>query len=294
MRFTDWRQLGNGALVGHRSGCRDQAPIDCPYCCVALVARSSKGKAGGQGGRNGGGGSRRSYARDNRGRFASTGATARGGRLATASGNKRATQTTRIAGGGKGVISANRKPSAKPIAVAPSTGANNIRRLSKSDTGHPRALRANAVRTYKPRTPEGRAAKIVRRIQSVAGESDASLKGRVRKVLDEHDKLTHKINNRHARDMADRTRTDVRGRIAGIHGRNSLGFMNRGARDIIQARAARATAAAARGSKPAARAQEIYANQLAFTGSGKAAKGSNNIQPGRGNTRPPKPRRRRK
>ena len=34
----------------------------------------------------------RRYARDNRGRFSSTGATARGGRLATASGNKRATQ----------------------------------------------------------------------------------------------------------------------------------------------------------------------------------------------------------
>lgn len=41
----------------------------------------------------------RRYARDNRGRFSSTGATARGGRLATASGNKRATQTKAIAAG---------------------------------------------------------------------------------------------------------------------------------------------------------------------------------------------------
>lgn len=39
----------------------------------------------------------RRYARDNRGRFSSTGATARGGRLATASGKKRATQTKAIA-----------------------------------------------------------------------------------------------------------------------------------------------------------------------------------------------------
>jgi len=38
----------------------------------------------------------RRYARDNRGRFSSTGATARGGRLATASGNKRATQTSKL------------------------------------------------------------------------------------------------------------------------------------------------------------------------------------------------------
>ena len=41
----------------------------------------------------------RRYVRDNRGRFATTGATARGGRLATASGNKRATQTTELSGG---------------------------------------------------------------------------------------------------------------------------------------------------------------------------------------------------
>jgi len=41
----------------------------------------------------------RKYSRDNRGRFASsgTGATARGGRLRTATGNKRATQTSRMA-----------------------------------------------------------------------------------------------------------------------------------------------------------------------------------------------------
>ena len=41
----------------------------------------------------------RRYVRDNRGRFATVGATARGGRLATASGNKRATQTTELSGG---------------------------------------------------------------------------------------------------------------------------------------------------------------------------------------------------
>jgi hypothetical protein len=38
----------------------------------------------------------RRYARDNSGRFSSTGATARGGRLATASGKKRATQTSKL------------------------------------------------------------------------------------------------------------------------------------------------------------------------------------------------------
>jgi hypothetical protein len=50
----------------------------------------------------GGGGKQRKYTRDNNGRFASTGtgATARGGRLKTASGNKRKTQTIK-AGGAK-------------------------------------------------------------------------------------------------------------------------------------------------------------------------------------------------
>ena len=48
-----------------------------------------------------GGRSGRKYVRDNRGRFATTGATARGGRLKTASGKKRATQTVKAKTGGK-------------------------------------------------------------------------------------------------------------------------------------------------------------------------------------------------
>ena len=80
----------------------------------------------------------RKYSRDNRGRFASGGggATARGGRLRTAAGNKRATQTMKAAGGGgDGVIrgraartvageSVMRKlPKAAPKAVATAKGA---------------------------------------------------------------------------------------------------------------------------------------------------------------------------
>jgi hypothetical protein len=70
----------------------------------------------------------RRYARDARGRFASTGATARGGRIAKASG-KRATVTAKAKGGGKGTIAKPKglnpgalkpKPIAKtaPVAVA--------------------------------------------------------------------------------------------------------------------------------------------------------------------------------
>ena len=55
----------------------------------------------------------RRYTRDNRGRFASTGsgATARGGRLKTAAGNKRATQTMKAQGvGGAGVMKGKPRP----------------------------------------------------------------------------------------------------------------------------------------------------------------------------------------
>ena len=63
----------------------------------------------------------RRYVRDNRGRFATTGATARGGRLATASGNKRATVTGSIDGAvPAGTIRPGRR-SAKPEVAAPPT-----------------------------------------------------------------------------------------------------------------------------------------------------------------------------
>lgn len=63
----------------------------------------------------------RRYVRDNRGRFASVGATARGGRLRTAAGNKRKTQTMRSNAAPKSTVAKPKglKPnSIKPKAVA--------------------------------------------------------------------------------------------------------------------------------------------------------------------------------
>lgn len=60
----------------------------------------------------------RRYTRDNRGRFSSVGATARGGRLRTASGNKRATQTEKLAGG-KPAGTVGRARTGKPKAMKP-------------------------------------------------------------------------------------------------------------------------------------------------------------------------------
>lgn len=68
----------------------------------------------------------RRYVRDNRGRFASTGATARGGRLRTEAGNKRATQTMQATGGRAGVIS---KPRALKADVNAKVKAETNQRL---------------------------------------------------------------------------------------------------------------------------------------------------------------------
>lgn len=81
------------------------------------MAKGGKGRKGG----GGGGGKTRKYSRDNNGRFASTGtgATARGGRLLTAKGNKRKTQTM-TATGQKGVL-------AKPKGLKPNSLAANVK-----------------------------------------------------------------------------------------------------------------------------------------------------------------------
>ena len=83
----------------------------------------------------------RRYARDNSGRFVSagTGATARGGRLKTAAGNKRAMQTAKVSGGSqagtmKGKVkrdpgAANKAERIKPAAAKPAAGSLAANRI---------------------------------------------------------------------------------------------------------------------------------------------------------------------
>ena len=81
----------------------------------------------------------RKYSRDNRGRFASSGsgATARGGRLRTASGNKRKTETMKAAGAApKGTV-------AKPAGLKP--GAIKPKRASIGSIGAKLAARDKAT-----------------------------------------------------------------------------------------------------------------------------------------------------
>ena len=95
------------------------------------MAKGGKGRKGGGGGA---GPKQRKYERDNNGRFASTGsggATARGGRLATAKGNKRKTQTI-TAAGQKGVLA---KPKGlKPGAIKPKAAAKPATLSTKAKT----------------------------------------------------------------------------------------------------------------------------------------------------------------
>ncbi len=96
----------------------------------------------------------RRYARDNRGRFASsgTGATARGGRLKTASANKRATQTMRAAGAG-GVIKgraartvAGEKVMAKMAKRAPGASTPRLKRTGETMKSEKRISPDGAIR----------------------------------------------------------------------------------------------------------------------------------------------------
>ena len=82
----------------------------------------------------------RRYTRDNRGRFASSGAgaTARGGRLRTAGGNKRATQTMKAKGKPGGTV---RKPKGlKPGAIKPKAKASGVEAIPRGDLKRYRML----------------------------------------------------------------------------------------------------------------------------------------------------------
>lgn len=91
----------------------------------------------------------RRYARDNRGRFASVGATARGGRLRTESGNTRQTQTRQIrSGGASGTV-------AKPRGLTPDRNASvklaTNQRLRARAAGMPAATTDAKPKTQKER-----------------------------------------------------------------------------------------------------------------------------------------------
>lgn len=299
----------------------------------------------------------RRYVRDRRGRFASVGATARGGRLTNLKGERYATETKAIAGGAPaGTVKAKPKSSkgaaerayleiragkggkrlsdrkvmeemqrrgflkggdvqgqminiaanarkmagtahpaestrANPILKGGSSAASNIRSLSRGATGAPRALRANAVRAFDPKSPRLRSGQLGRQISREMKDAPPSAKDKLNTAMGRVDAITARMDRIGARDIANRNSPDIGKRIISEVGRNAIS--NRKGVKVIQRRGQRAADAAARGSKPAQRATEIYDNQLAYMGKGKPKAAKSNLRPGPSNTQGP-PKRRRK
>lgn len=214
--------------------------------------------------------------RDARGRFSSTGATARGGRLSTASGKRRATVTAK----------------AKGQAPAGTIG----RRRGKPSTPQPQAR--NSIRRYQPTTLSGWDARDRRQVRQavpaaknkiVSRKAPNPLKERVRGLRAQNDKLIRRLDRRNARDFTNQNKPGLDGRLAKIRLGEATPTMVRGIQSTIGRRAARAASAAARGSQAGKKALGIYVNQLAFTGKGKPKSGRNNLRPGPRNTQgPPK------
>jgi len=122
----------------------------------------------------------RKYARDNKGRFApkGAGATARGGRLKTASGNKRATQTMQASAAPKGTIG---KPKGlKPGAVTAKPQTSSLRQAAterlKIKTATRRKLSTNRESVI-PSTPAGPKTMRAQRVGSTLPKSIARTKG---------------------------------------------------------------------------------------------------------------------
>jgi hypothetical protein len=238
----------------------------------------------------------RRYARDRRGRFSSTGATARGGRLTSMAGKRYATQTRRVAGGAPaGTISKAKrlKPSTAPASNIRPTGglqrikpANAIKR-TRSERRGPLVVKANAIRTFNPKTPGAQLGQLERKVERRIKDFDKEIKSTSKKfkeVKPEIQKAGNRLERMNAQAMQNRFSKNKTDQFLSKVEIGTIG--TRAGQKAIRRRMERASTAAERGSKPAARARQIYANQMAFMGSGKVKAAKSNIRPGPRNTQP--------
>lgn len=244
------------------------------------------------------GGARR-QPRDARGRFSSTGATARGGRIKKASG-KRATVTAKAKGQAPAGTIGRRpgKPSKPPAnGIRPTGTLPRLQPASKivptnrqAQRRAPLGLKANAIRTFNPKTPGLGIGQLDRRMDRRIDDFDKALTKNMKELKDlkpRVDKVSRKIQRMNAQAIQDRFSKNNADRfVAGVE-LNTIG--GRMGAKAIQRRMQRAADAAKKGSKPAARAREIYGNQLAYMGPGKPKAAKNNLRPGPRNKQgPPK------
>ena len=171
--------------------------------------------------------------------------------------------------------------------------AGNAVRPTAGPRRGPLALKANAVRTYQPKTPQGQIDKGVRGMARGASRVSEQMP-KMREAKGKANAMKTRLARLAARDIAGSMRKGLAGEMASLSLRIQGSRLTRAGADVIRRRAARATAAAERGSKPAARAREIYGQQLAFTGTGKPSKAKSGIRPGPRNTKGTPPKRRKR
>jgi len=205
--------------------------------------------------------------------------------LRTASGGKRATQTSRMASASMlGTVAKGGK--GKPAAPKPARPANSVRPSSLKA----RKPAGNAIKPYRPVSNRGKARKIDRKVDRVI-KTASSFNDQIKKAQPKLNKFRSSIERSNARAIVNRrSPSKIDRMIAGIE----LGTIGgRSGTKAIQRRMERAAAAAKRGSKAGIKARSIYGNQLAALGPGKPARGKNSIKPGPRNTKgPPKAKRR--
>lgn len=259
------------------------------------------------------GGKQRTYARDAKGRFASTGGgkkdgALKGGTLAQRSSLRRS-RTKATANPSPQQRGAVTRGSRKLAAAK--AGAQRRISSSRATISKPKGLKARGVGTKAPankitRTPGFKAPRnVVKRYQpKTAGglvekakrvlKRDVSATGKpakeIRKGLK---KLSRRLSRFTAQSLANRLDQGIEGRLARMElSVTDQSLINRGL-GVIRDRSARASAAAARGSKAGARARDIYASQLAGMGPGKPKSDQvNTIKPGPRSTKGPPPKKR--
>lgn len=247
----------------------------------------------------------RTYRRDARGRFASTGyqgqTSGRGARLRSP-GKAASRGSTARAAAPAGTVGRTRRGTGprngiRPTGGVPRTAASAIRPTNRRAAKQPPlGLKANAVRGFNPKTPGLQRGQAERQIDRFIGLSRKEMQGirdKASGIKKRSDALMRKMEQRQARAFAQRNQKGITGEIARSAIQYGGGRLNQAAQRLIQRRMQRAADAAARGSNPARRARSIYANQLAFMGSGKPKAAKNNLRPGPRNTQGP-PKRRRK
>jgi len=251
----------------------------------------------------------RKYSRDRRGRFSSTGATARGGRLTSASGKRYQTKTVKAPASSPVGMLRKRAGSKQTAAAAPASSIRRTGGLKRTPAGNqivsakqrgkaPIGLKANAIRTYKPATGRGHEAAMGRFTRRVEGDVKSLIKDfskqkpKIQNVRQEASNILRKLGRSDARAWTQRGQKGIKGDMARIETSQFTGRMIKGVRETIQRRAQRAADAAGRGSKAGRKAQGIYARQMAYTGAGKPKAAKNAIKPGPKGTWKRKPRRR--